>query len=108
MHLLYLTTNFAAIFPGLVSSFPARGGAGQPAAAGGSAQSAPAVVVEQTPGAGGDHLQSAGSIHAGFAAQNAVSDGLINLEPLPSPDYPYTYDDHENLNDFFDDYLQNI
>ena len=52
------------------------------------------VVVEQAP-----------SSSAASASCLQPSDGLINLEPLPSPDYTYTYDEHENLNDFFDDYL---
>lgn len=57
------------------------------------------VVVEQTPGGGASSSSSAS------ASCLQPSDGLINLEPLPSPDYTYTYDEHENLNDFFDDYL---
>jgi len=57
------------------------------------------VVVEQTPGG------ASSSTSAASASCLQPSDGLINLEPLPSPDYTYTYDEHENLNDFFDDYL---
>jgi len=68
---------------------------------------APAVVVEQNP-AGGSHDPHGHAGHIAGHLQASVSDGLINLEPLPSPDYPYTYDEHENLNDFFDDYLQTI
>lgn len=80
------------------------------------------VVVERTPAvnvvvAGAHSVDAAGPStggHAGHAgggggAFPTVSvgggDGLINLEPLPSPPYNYTYDEHENLNDFFDDYL---
>ena len=80
------------------------------------------VVVERTPAvnvvvAGAHSVEAAGPSaggHAGHAgggggAFPTVSvgggDGLINLEPLPSPPYNYTYDEHENLNDFFDDYL---
>lgn len=78
------------------------------------------VVVERTPAAAvvvaGAHSVDASAAgpsggHAGHAggAFPTVSvgsgDGLINLEPLPSPPYNYTYDEHENLNDFFDDYL---
>jgi len=64
--------------------------------------SSAAVVAASTSSVHHHHRHQEYNILPGLPAS---SEGLINLEPLGSPDYTYSYDDHENLNDFFDDLL---